>query len=383
MKNSSHVFLSSKQLLLFKAAFAEKEDALNALEQWKIQHDSGDLDWATRSLLPLLVQRFPKQTPDFNRYRRYYQQTWLNNLLKFNKLRSLLKELHDANIPVCLLKGAAMLLHYYKNMGMRPGISDIDLLIPRSSLPLAINILERNGMCATSVYKHAGPNFAKLVRNQDSQIMLFHHAINYDSLDMNIDLHWRMSPYIPKVDFESLRKNMQVMVINQHPVYLLSIEDHFVHTCFHGATQISVHAKLWWIMDMLYLLSNQKKTIDWNQVYVLSKRYKVDGYIANALEIVRLINPKLLPTLLLSKYQKSFVTKIRLLQFKIHHHKIKLIKQLFCYHYLFRANQSSYIRSVNPLAFFTFIQDYFGFSSATEVMRHVKNQFFVRKAPTC
>jgi hypothetical protein len=367
-------YLIPKHLLLFKAGFSEAGEAQEALQQWQQHYQRTDLDWTTRSILPLLVQRFPKSNPDFDRYRAYYQQTWLVNLVKFNKLNIILKQFNEAQIPVCLLKGSAMLLHYYKNMGMRPGASDIDLLIPKESLLAAMQILERHKMKPTSIYKHSGPQFSQLLVNQDEHILRFHHAINYNSLDMNIDLHWRMSPYLKDIDFSSLKPRMQTITLNQQPVYLLSLADHFIHTCFHGMSQISSSQKLWWLMDLLYLLDNEHLNLDWDGVYVLSKQFKVEAYVMAALDIVKAINPHLVPEELVLYYQQSQSTKKSLLQFKLQHHQIKLIKQLSSYYYMFYANQPRGLQRINPLLFMRFIQNYFGFTSTKEVMAHFLRQ---------
>ena len=360
-------YLSKKHKLLFQASFLEKEEALIALNEWKKHYQRSDLDWTTRSILPLLVQRLPKNMTDFDRYRSYYQQTWLLNLVKLARLKKILNDLANADVPVCLLKGTTMLVYYYKNMGMRPGMSDVDLLIQKSALPRAMKVLESHGMVPSSVYRHTGPEFRNLISKRDSCVLKYHHAINYNILDMNIDLHWRVSPYIKSSSFDNLRERMQVIPLGEKFVYMLSPEEHFIHTCFHGIAQISSHCKLWWVIDILYLLANKKDLFDWESVFKLSQSYKVDAYVMHALIVISEINIKLSPDTLLMRYQESLITKFRCIQFSLHHHKIKFVKQFCCYYYLFCSNQSSKLNYFNPILFVRFIKSYFGFSSLKEI----------------
>lgn len=366
--------LNEKHLILFKAAFDTEPSASKALLKWQGLYQNKDLDWTTRSLLPLLVQRFPKSIPNFERYRTYYQQTWLENFIKFKKFQTILNKLNAANIPVCLLKGSAMLLHYYKNLGMRPGASDIDLFIPKESLFEAIKVLEECGLKANSVYKYNGSQYRQHIINQDKNILRFHHAINYSCLNMDIDLHWKLSPYLRNSDFSNLKPSMQTITLNQQNVYLLSLAHHFIHISFHGMSQITSCQKLWWMMDILYLLSQYKSKIDWQSVYKISKKHHIEKYILHTLYEINRINSSLTPQELLKHYQKKNIPFISILKFKLHHQNIKYIRQFISYYSIFFNNQPSLMRRLNPFIFISFIQNYFGFSSKKAIFKHLYKQ---------
>lgn len=366
--------INQNHLLLFKAAFSDAKAAKAALQQWQNEQLWEDLDWTTRSILPLLAIRFPKDSSCFDRYKTYYQRNWVDNLIKFEKLNIIFKELSLAKIPICLLKGSAMMLYYYKNMGMRPVSSDIDILFPEECLLNAMQILEKHGLQPTSVYKYSGAEFKQQVLTKDKNIINFHHAINYNSQDLHIDVHWKISPYLKDAHFYQLRSRMQAISLNDCTVYLLSLEEQFIHTCFHGMSQLSSYQKLWWLMDVLFLLDNKRFKFDWKKVYDFSVQYDVNLYIINALELIKEINPKLVPHELEFYFVQKQKFNMAKLHYNISHQHNKYIRQLGSYYRIFYTHQIGALKKINPIVFMHFIKNYFGFSSTLEAIKHIFKQ---------
>jgi len=59
----------------------------------------------------------------------FYQLTWCENQILFHNMAGLLDRLHNAGIQTMILKGAALLLLYYKDYGLRPMLDLMYLFI--------------------------------------------------------------------------------------------------------------------------------------------------------------------------------------------------------------------------------------------------------------
>jgi len=115
--------------------------------------DSG-WDWivqepAFASLLPLIYYSVPDAILPLSeaareRCAQAYYQTVACNLCLYRELGSVLEALRDAEIPVIILKGAALAVTLYPNIGLRP-IGDVDLLVPQARLSEALACLKALG----------------------------------------------------------------------------------------------------------------------------------------------------------------------------------------------------------------------------------------------
>lgn len=384
MKKTSvkrNMIIEEKHQLLFKAAFGPEHITKSAFDQWMQQYSLTDLDWSSRFILPLLVQYFPEKPKVFDKFTRYYQQTWLDNLKRIDQLKFLINDFHMRSIPVCLLKGTAMLLFYYKNFGMRPGISDTDMLVPRDKLIDAIKILKEHGYRPVSTFRHSGHAFENHVMQGDANVMRYHHAITYQKGNDNIDLHWRCSPLIKGSYYEGLATNMQKLVLEGNPVYALSPEYQVMHISLHGVTQISDCKKTWWIIDLLYLLKSKKHVINWEKLCAVVKQYHSEPFFIEAMKVIYDINPHLLPLSPSSLAKTLPASKLLRWQNNLMQSSRKTLRQLGFYSCLFS-------RSLTPFGWrsflqaFVFLKAYFGFQRKTEVFARIFNKSFFRMGLT-
>ncbi|MEZ4516169.1 MAG: nucleotidyltransferase family protein [Chloroflexota bacterium] len=77
-----------------------------------------------------------------------YVWTATENALWLKELSSILAIFEEKNIPVIVLKGAALLEPLYGNIALLP-MSDLDVLIHRSNAPIAVNLLADQGYTPT------------------------------------------------------------------------------------------------------------------------------------------------------------------------------------------------------------------------------------------
>ncbi|MCD6291042.1 MAG: nucleotidyltransferase family protein [Anaerolineae bacterium] len=114
-----------------------------------------DWDWVVedpdlRSLLPLIHYAFPDDAlplSDAARQRcaQAYYHTASRNTLIYQELSRVLDILGASPpIPVILIKGSALALTLYPNIGLRP-MSDVDMLVPEDRLDEAVERLQASG----------------------------------------------------------------------------------------------------------------------------------------------------------------------------------------------------------------------------------------------
>ncbi len=285
-----HFWPNEKQELLLKAVFGQSELAANCLREWHEKFSLSDLDASTRAILPFVIQSFPmfKIEPNiFKRYQQYYQMTWLENSLKFNKLFEIINLLTQQNIKICLLKGAAMLLYFYKNMGMRPGMNDIDILIKEEDLPKAIDILKGFGFSPEDFFEYKGEELEKKIKAEGFTTQGL-HAITYRHENLEIDLHWKLMSLVKESTFDHLFSEMNEVTLFNNKVYVLSAEAQLFHSCIHGMNQMSEDGKCWWVIDALYLI--KQHNINWNKIFLLSQQYRLVGFIKDFIYYIKTID---------------------------------------------------------------------------------------------
>src|SRR5690606_31894031 len=100
-------------------------------------------DHASTTLLPLVYRNLKEESHPL--CKSTYRHTWLSNQIFWTKTLPILQNLLNAGIKkIVLLKGMAMILHHYRDFGVRV-IGDIDILIDRIHLPLAYSLLTSSG----------------------------------------------------------------------------------------------------------------------------------------------------------------------------------------------------------------------------------------------
>lgn len=166
----------------------------------KLKHELGrldlkDLDWEllTRStLLPIFYKKtknfyreinVPENVFDIWKHRHFLMEVL--NKIRMKALKEVAIEFKRSGIVFLVMKGAAELLTVYRDdYGMRP-MGDIDILIKRSDLPTAEEILIRLGY-SLKTYSEAGRDKAAKLGREKNYIKK--HAI----APIILDLHWEV-----------------------------------------------------------------------------------------------------------------------------------------------------------------------------------------------
>ena len=249
---------SKKQLELLHACLSSDR---RAWQTWSHDIEFDAIDPASYRLLPL-VSRNPVlqdlNEPIFEKCKGIYRRTWVSNKFTWAKILSTLNQLLDGGVDeLILLKGIAMILHFYRDFGVRV-IGDIDILVKKEKVALACAILKSNGWL---------PNVPRFDVTNIEHLKKW-HALNFTHPSgLCIDLHWSFiqenCPVLDKSVWDNARNSE-----NRH-LKVPSPTDLLLQACIHG-TKYSPIPLIRWIPDAIALLKTSE--IDFERLGDLARK---------------------------------------------------------------------------------------------------------------
>jgi len=242
-----------------------------ASNEWQKLLLGQDLDWPvlanyahTIGLSPLLYDTI-RETPDLaipietERFlKQSYHATATFNLFALHELSIVLDSVIPLNIPVVILKGAALLLSVYDNFALRPMV-DLDLLIHFEDLEQTIETLADAG------YLEQQPppfhNYKGLFWNE---VLL----VSSGTSKMQVELHWNLvdNPYYArKLTTENLIAHSRINHAEGKELLLLAPEDQILHLCIHNTYH---HRNLLErsFVDIAFTADQYANEIDWDRL---------------------------------------------------------------------------------------------------------------------
>lgn len=186
------------------------------------------------------------------------------NMQKRSSLLKILNRLERQDIETVVLKGNALVHTIYHDESLRT-FTDIDLLIPRSSLPAAKAVMIELGYrLATGIY----PVADELNEEQGCEWTYV------DGDGVIVEIHWdlldRQSPF--STDPAALIERSVPFLLDGRPVQALTVEDELVHLCIH---QFKHHwQRLRDICDINEIASQTE--VDWSAVLERSRESGAD-----------------------------------------------------------------------------------------------------------
>jgi hypothetical protein len=157
----------------------------------------------------------------------------------------------DANLSVLFVKGASLAMLAYSNLGLRGGM-DIDLLVPRETLPAATALLAGAGYRRFDPPPDISDVQLRLLMPLRKDLGFVHEATG-----LRIELHWRLflNPYA--MAEASLMSASRVVPLTGSTgstgLRTLGEEDLFAYLCMHGA--LHWWNQLKWLADINALLA--------------------------------------------------------------------------------------------------------------------------------
>jgi hypothetical protein len=271
-KNNIGCLPTPQQELLLRAALLDGPAAIDAFHAWRSQVDFDTMDEGSRRLIPLLYKNLQRNNvPDscMGEFKATYRQTFFNNQLLFYRSLPALRALKDAGIEVMLLKGAALAVSHYKQIGLRP-MYDMDILVPTARRSEATAILPALGW--TPLDRAA-------------------HAQGFRSPEgAEIDLHWHtLLEFSHERSDDHFWASASVAKICDLPVLVPSSSDSLFHVCIHGLKWNEV-PPIRWIADAQMILGAEKSaenSIDWPRLLRHAKQHRLTLSLKESLQYLK------------------------------------------------------------------------------------------------
>jgi hypothetical protein len=153
-----------------------------------------------------------------------------------------------SDLPVVFVKGPALAVLAFGNLGLRSG-QDIDILIPYEALPEATALILRAGYCRFDPPANISDAKLQLLMPLRKDLGFVHPATG-----RRIELHWRLflNPYA--MDESSFMAASRIVPLSRAATLrTLGEDDLFAYLCMHGA--LHWWNRLKWLADVNALLA--------------------------------------------------------------------------------------------------------------------------------
>jgi len=154
----------------------------DAWASWRSQANIEAVDGSTFRLFPLLYRNLETHhidTPEMRKLRGVYKHAWANNQIQLHHIKAAIRVLDQACIPTLVLKGLALAVGTYHDLGLR-ATGDGDVLIPFKRRDEALTLLSAQGWTMN----------ASIPR---SRLDWLHGAELKNAVGKGLDLHWHLS----------------------------------------------------------------------------------------------------------------------------------------------------------------------------------------------
>ena len=199
-----------------------------------------------RALKPAFAQHVVPVAVE-NRLHASYLACLSRNTLLLHEFAKILVLLKQNNIPVIVLKGAALAEDVYENVGLRP-MSDIDILVRVEHLHKTALLFSRQG------------NLLK------------------DPSKVVLDLHWNIDRSFVELpmDVADIWKRSRTIYIEKTPALALSIEDQLLNVVSHVTFHHFLDDKtLRTLCDIREIIHHRGREMDWEQVVFRADQWKM------------------------------------------------------------------------------------------------------------
>lgn len=271
---------SLEHKLLLKAGLLQDERAKEAWQAWtaRVRLPSDAVDGGTYRLLPLVYRNLTElgfQDASLALLKGIHRRTWYENQLRLRLLAELLDRFREAGIPTLVLKGAALALRYYDDVGLRP-MDDVDVLVPTERASEAIALLHRLGW-REKPYRG--------MRHVDSKVIAARHSWEFSNESGDrVDLHWHalFTSCFPGAD-EPFWHDAEPLTVGNTSSLALNATDALVHTCAHGACWNPL-PPVRWVSDAIYILRSGAHRIAWQRFVDLAQWLGVTLQVRDSLD---------------------------------------------------------------------------------------------------
>ena len=246
------------------AALLDRSPDSELLGAWLGQHGAAARNGQLQTLLPLAFARLLETGSDaeiVEQARAAFFETSRLNMARVTRLLAVLGRFSEEGIPAVVLKGAALILRYYRSYGARP-MADVDVLVRPSDVGRAAALLRHLGWTTPAPRSEA----------ELASAMRVHHAWAFYAPPFhNLDLHWRVlnvtSPEVEVMFWEGT----ELLEVAAAQVRVLNPADQIFHVCAH-AVQPAWTPSPAWMIDVAAILDATGAVLDWARFVDTARR---------------------------------------------------------------------------------------------------------------
>jgi hypothetical protein len=189
--------------------------------------------------------------------------------------QDVLGSLHDQGVPAMVLKGSALVQTVFPDPGSRD-MGDIDILVPAARHAEAVRRLCASGY---EPFEPDQPAPGAAAARHDAKL------VSSDGL-VPIELHRRLVDGIDHARFDLGEVWARARRSSHGPHLLPSPHDLLIHVCLHFVAGRAVRSEgaLAQVRDIAWIA--HRGSVDWTQLWAVSRRYGVAGRVQLALAVV-------------------------------------------------------------------------------------------------
>jgi hypothetical protein len=272
--------LSRKDVCLLRAALLDGPVAAVAFAAWREGIDLADIDYGWSRLLPLVQRNLARQgidDPWMDRMRGIRRMYWARNLKLLHRVAPVLRRLGAANVPVVLLKGAAMLATEAETIDLRP-MDDVDIMVPPDRIAEAVALLDAEGWTPQRPLPCAPDALAELTETAGWPFA------GPDGTEL--DLHWRALNLDGRVGSDQgFWDRAQPAHLGGEAALVLSPADQLLHVCVH-AVYWAGFSSLRWAADAALILRAAGDRVDWTVLVAEARRRRFATVMHDSLQLL-------------------------------------------------------------------------------------------------
>jgi len=234
--------------LLRAAAASDGAAAIEAWRSFRTLVKEGDETMGQRRLLPLAFRNLLRHGGPKDPYLTHaYANSFGANARLLGEAGSALRALHEASIETMVLKGTALLVGHYRDLGARP-MSDADILVPEPRIREALDALDASGWRSDPARRWLGsPQHADPVFSPNGA---------------NVDLHRHATTEAPwAVADRRFFDDATPIEVGGVQTLAMSAGDQLLHSAVHGL-RWSIARSPVWMVDIVTLLREGQVDID-------------------------------------------------------------------------------------------------------------------------
>jgi hypothetical protein len=257
--------------LLRAAGLDDREPAFTAWDRFRGTVPENQESLAQRRLLPLVYRNLLRLGHEKDAFLAHaYAESLGANARLLDETGHALRTLSDAGIPTMVLKGTALLLAHYRDVGSRP-MSDADLLVPEARITEALDVLEAAGWRGDPArgWLQTGIHAGTLLSASDAILDLHRHAL-YDARFNSAD--------------EGFFERAVPLELSGIPTRAMSPEDQLLHTIVHGL-RWSVAPSAIWTLDAATVLKRNR--VNAERTVTQARALRLELPLREGLRIVR------------------------------------------------------------------------------------------------